>query len=290
MLGHRPDKSYSLVRGHHFEAKTPATNQNTDNKSHPRAVASIRHQDTGNKWYNSVLGHHFETKKPCIFVLGHHFKTGNKWYILVLGTASRPRHQQDTGNKTYISVLGHHFEPRHHQQIVHLCADAPLRNQESGNKVYIFVLGTTSKPNHRQQIVYLTTPIPRHRQQIVHLSAGAPIRDQDTGNKSWSLVLGNHFDIKILAINRRSQCLGTTSRPRLWQQIVHLSAGAPLRYQDTGTKSHILPLQYQDTGNKSYILVLGHYFETKTPATNRTFQCWRSRMSRVQSITFRKEL
>ena len=191
-----------------------------------------------------MLGHHFDTKTPSIFVLG---------------TASRPRLQQDTGNKTYISVLGHHFEPRNHQQIVHICAGAPLRNQESGNKVYIFVLGTTSKPNHRQQIVYLTTPIPRHRQQIVHLRAGAPIRGQDTGNKSWSLVLGHDFEIKTPAINRRSQCLGTTSRPRLRQQIVHLSAGAPLD---------------QDTGNKSYILMLGHQFETKTPATYRAFQCW----------------
>ena len=50
--------------------------------------------------------------------------------------------------------------------------------------------------------------------------------------------------------------------------------------QDTGNKLYILVLGHhfetktpatdQDTGNKSYIFVLGHRCETKTPSTNRT--------------------
>ena len=98
---------------------------------------------------------------------------------------------------------------------------------------------TKTPSTNRTSSCWGTTSRPRHRQQIVHVCAGAPLRNQDTGNKSYILVL---------------------SRPRHRQQIVHLSAGAPLRDQDTG--------------NKSYVLVLGHHFETKTPATNRTSQCW----------------
>ena len=147
----------------------------------------------------------------------------------------------------------------------------------------------------------------------MHLSTGAPLRDQDTGNKSYILLLGHHFETKTPATNRTSSCWGTTSKPRHRRQIVHLRAGAPLprhrqqivsqcwgttsrqrhrnqiiplnagallRDQDTGNKSYILVLGHhfetktpatdQDTGNKSYIFVLGHQIETKTPATNRT--------------------
>ena len=57
-------------------------------------------------------------------------------------------------------------------------------------------------------------------------------------------MLTHHFETKIPATHRTSQCWGTTSRPRHRQH------------------------------NKTYILVLGHHFETKTPATNRTSQCW----------------
>ena len=123
--------------------------------------------------------------------------------------------------------------------------------------------GTTSRPRQRQQSVHLSAgaPLLGHRQQIVHLSAGAPLRDKDTQNKSYIFMLG------------------ITPRPRHRQQMVYVSAGAPLRDQDTGNKPrhrqqipHFRigpPLQDQDTGNKSYIFVLGHHFETKTPATNR---------------------
>ena len=119
---------------------------------------------------------------------------------------------------------------------------------------------TKTPSTNRTSLCWGTTSRPRHRQQIAHLSAGAPLRDQDTGNKSYILVLGHHFETKTPATNRTSYFWGTTSRPRHRQRIVHLSAGAPLRDQDTG--------------NKSYILVLGHQFETKTPATNRTSSCW----------------
>ena len=142
-------------------------------------------------------------------------------------------------------MLGHHFETK----------------TPATNRTCLF-WGTTSRPRYRRQIVHCwgATSRPRHRQQIVHLNAWAPLRDQDTGNKSYILVLGHHFETKTPATKRISQCWCTTSRPRHRQQIVHLSAWAPLRDQDTG--------------NKSYMFVLGHHFETKTPATNRTCLCW----------------
>ena len=137
--------------------------------------------------------------------------------------------------------------------------------------------GTTSKPpaTNRTSQCWGTTSRQRHRNQIIPLNAGALLRDQDTGNKSYILVLGHHFETKTPATNRTSSCWGTTSRPRHRQQIEHLSAGAPLRDQDTGNKSYILVLgQHLTMTPASNILVLGHHFETKTPATNRTSQCW----------------
>ena len=106
-----------------------------------------------------------------------------------------------------------------------------------------------------------------------------------------------HFETKTPTTNRTSLCGGTTSRPRHRHQIVHFSAGAPLRDQDTGKKSHILvlgttsiprhrqeivhfcagaPLRDQDTGNLTprQMISSGHHFETKTPATKRTSSCW----------------
>ena len=153
--------------------------------------------------------------------------TGNKPYILVLG-----HHFQDTGNKSYTQCWGTSSRQRHPKQIIHLNVGASLRDQDTGNKSHILVLGH-------------------------HFESKTLATDQDTGNISYIFVLGYHFETKTPATNRTSQCWGTTSRPRHRQQIVHLSAGAPLRDQDTG--------------NKSFILVLGHHFETKTPATNRTF-------------------
>ena len=150
-------------------------------------------------------------------------------------------------------MLGYHFETK-----------TPATNRTS------LSWGTASRPRHQQQIVHLSTgaPFRRYRQQNVHLSVGpplrdqhlcawAPLRDQDTGNKLSILVLGHHFETKTPATDQDTgKCWATTARPRHHQQIVHLWAGAPLRDQDTG--------------NKLYILVLGHHFETKTPATHRT--------------------
>ena len=264
------NKPCILVLGHHF--------QDTGNKSYTQcwgtssrqrhakqiiylnAGTSLRDQDTGNKSHILMLGHRFETK-----TLATDQDTGNISRHLRAGV---PLRDQDTGNKSYILVLG-------------------LRDQDTSNKSYIFVLGTTARPRHRQQIIHLSAgaPLRRHQQQNVHPSAGA-LRDQeDTINKSYIFVLGNHSETKTPATNRTFYCWGTTSRPRHRQQIVHLSSGAPLRDQDTG--------------NKSYMVVLGHHFETKTPGTtsrprhrqqtahlgaggttsktpasNRTFQCW----------------
>ena len=123
-------------------------------------------------------------------------------------------------------------------------------------------------------------------------------------------MMGHHFETKT---PHAFQCWGIAPRPKHRQQIVHPSAGAPLRDQDTGHRprhrQHIVhlrvgvPLRDQDTGNKTYISVLGHFeinksyifvlghhfetmtgnktyilvlghFETKTPSTNRTSLCW----------------
>ena len=140
---------------------------------------------------------------------------------------------------------------------------------------------TKTPSTNRTSLCWGTTSRPRHRQQIVHLNAGAPLRDQDTGNKSYIFVLGYHFKTKTPATNRISQCWGTSSRKRHPKQIIHLNAGASLRDQDTGNKSYILVLGHhfetktpatdQDSGNISYIFALGYHFETKTLATNRTF-------------------
>ena len=88
---------------------------------------------------------------------------------------------------------------------------------------------------------------------------------------------------------------GTTSRPKQWQQIVHLSIGSPLRDQSNGNKSYVLalgfhfitkqrqqivylsigaPLRGQSNGNKSHFLAVVHHFETKTTARNRTEWNW----------------
>ena len=149
-------------------------------------------------------------------------------------------HFQDIGNKSYISVLWRLFETKTPKAHHNLDAGASLRDRDTGNKSYILVL--------------------RH-----HFETQTPATNQDTGKISlifvlgyhfeYILVMGHHFETKTPATNRASSCWGTTSRPRHWQQNVHLSAGA---FRD------------QDTINKSYILVLGHHFETKTPATNRT--------------------
>ena len=101
---------------------------------------------------------------------------------------------------------------------------------------------------------------PKPRQQIAHLRKWAPLRGQSNGNKSCIIALGHHFETKATATNRTSWNWGTTSRPKQRQQIVHLRNGAPLRDQSNG--------------NKSYMLALGHHFETKATATNRTSIHW----------------
>ena len=213
------------------------------------------------------LGHHFETKATATN------RTSWNW-----GTTSRPKQRQQivhlcigaplrdqsNGNKSYILELGHHFEseatatnrtsynwgttsrPKQRQQIVHLSIGAPLRDQSNGNKSHILALG-----HHPETKATATNRT---------LSIGAPLRDQSHGNKSHILEWGHHFETKATATNRTSFHWGTTSRPKQRQQIVHLSIGAPLRDQSNG--------------NKSYVFALGHHFETKATATNRTSFHW----------------
>ena len=147
-------------------------------------------------------------------------------------------------------ALGHHFE----QQIVHLGMGAPFRDQSHGNKSYIFSLGhnfeTKATASNRTSFHWSTTSRPKQRQPFVNLSIVAPLRDQSI------LEMRNRFEAKATATNRTSWHWGTTSRPKQRQQIVHLSIGAPLRGQSNG--------------NKSQISALGHHFEAKATATNRT--------------------
>ena len=205
MLGHRPDKSYSLVLGHHFEAKTPATNQDTGNKSHPRAVASIRHQDTGNKWYISVLGHHFETKKPS-----------RNCAYLCWGTTSRP-----ATNGTFLcwAPLRDHVSSKT-PAIKHTSQYwTTISNQETINKSSIFVLA-----HHfgTKRAATKCTSLYWHHFET---------KTSPTNRISY------HSDTKTPATNRTSSCWGTNSRPRHRQQILDSRAGALLRDQDTGNKS-----------------------------------------------------
>ena len=152
-------------------------------------------------------------------------------------------------------MLGHNFETK---------TPATNRTSQCG--------GTTSKTpaTNRTSQGWGTTSRQRHPKQIIHLNTGASLRDQDASNKFHIFVLGHHCETKTPSTKRSSLCWGLTSRPRHRQQIVHLSAGAPLRDQDTVHLSAGAPLRDQDTGNKVYILVLVHHFEIKTPATNCT--------------------
>ena len=147
---------------------------------------------------------------------------------------------------------------------MHLGIGAPLRDQSNGNKSYVLALGhhveAKATATNRTSQHGGATSRPKQRQQIVHLSIGAPLRDQSNGNKSYMLDLGHHFETKATATNRTSWNWGTTSKPKQRQQVVHLSIGAPLRDQSNG--------------NKSYIYSLGHHFETKATATNRTSFHW----------------
>ena len=94
----------------------------------------------------------------------------------------------------------------------------------------------------------------------MHLSTGASLRDQSNDNKSY-----------FLAPATRRSYLGTTSRPKQRQQIVHLSrATAATRTSwPWGTNSrpkqrqqvvHLRTGAFRDqsNGNKSHILALGH--------------------------------
>ena len=208
-----------------------------------------------------MLGHHFETKTPATnrtcLCWGSSSRSRQRQRIVHL-SARAPLLDQDTSNKSYISVLGHHFETK-----------TPATNRTSQ------FWGTTSRQRHRKQIMHLNVGASL-RQQIVHFSAGAPLRHHDTSNKSCILVLEHHFETKKPAIIRKSQCFGTTSRPRHQQQIVHLSAGAqlPRHRQQIVYLSAGAPRRYKDTQNKSYTSMLGHRSETKITATNRTSQCW----------------
>ena len=149
---------------------------------------------------------------------------------------------QNNGNESYFLALRHHFEAKN-----------------NGSKSYFAALGSTSRPKIRQQSYFLAlghhfeakTPA-----KIVIPQTGAPLEGQNNGSKSYFLALGHHFDTKTTATNRTSWYSGTNPRPEQRQQIVLLSTGASLRGQNNG--------------NKSYFFALGHHFEAKTTATNRT--------------------
>ena len=164
------------------------------------------------------LGRYFDTKAMATN------RTSQHW-----GTTSRPKN----GIKTYILALGYHFETK--------------TTATSGSSQH---WGTTSRPQQQQQIVSITSR-PKPRQQMVHLCIGAPLRDQSNrlksyifalgdesnGNKSYLLAFGHHFEANATATNHTFSNWGTTSKPKQWQQIVHLSIGPPLQSQSNGNIS-----------------------------------------------------
>ena len=142
----------------------------------------------------------------------------------------------------------------------HQSIGAPLRDQSNGNKSCILAMGhhfqTKATATNRTSQNGGTASRPKQRQQIVHLNIGAPLRVHSNGNKSYISDLGRSIQNKATATNRTSKIWGTTSRPKQQQKLAHPSIGAALGGQSIG--------------NKSYILALGHHFETKATATNRT--------------------
>ena len=188
-----------------------------------------------------------------------------------------PLRNQSNSNKSYTLALRKYFEakatatnhtssnwgttskPKQWQQIVHLSIRAPLRDQSNGNKSHISALGHLGDQSNgfKSYILALggTTSSPEQRQQIAYLRIGAPLRDQSNSNKSLALLRDQSNGNKSYIL-----APGTTSRPKQRQQIAHPSIEAPLRDQSDG--------------NKSYIFELGHRFEAKATATNRTSQHW----------------
>ena len=170
--------------------------------------------------------------------------------------------------------MGHHLEAKKRQQNVHLSIGPPPRGQSNGNKSYIMALR-----HHLEAKAWGTTWKPRNGNKTYILAfEHHPLRDQSNGNKSYILALGHHFAAEATTTNRTSKHLGTTSKPKqrptnhtskdwgtTWkpkqrQQIVHQSIGPPL-----GSQSN---------GNKTFIMALGHHFETKATAANRTSKHW----------------
>ena len=193
-----------------------------------------------------MLTHHFEIKIPATH------RTSQCW-----GTTSRPRHRQH--NKTYKLVLGHHFETK-----------TPATNRTSQ------CWGTTSSQ--------------RHRKQIIHLNAGALMVREVRGR--WAERAGRAKPFKISQLNGSARGPYNQVAMNHWAPrpppTLHppplFPIPAPLSPHPQSTHHQPLPapnpsttnpfpcppsLRDQDTGNTSYILVLGHHFETKTPATNR---------------------
>ena len=92
------------------------------------------------------------------------------------------------------------------------------------------------------------------------VQVGATLWDLSNDNKSYIWAWGKHSETTKMATNRRFGHGDTISRPKQRQQQI--------LYVRIGDQS---PLRDQCNGN---IFELGHHFETKATATNRTSQHW----------------
>ena len=137
--------------------------------------------------------------------------------------------------------------------------------------------------------------MPRQRHQMVLLSTAASLRGQNKGNKSYFLALGASLRCQDNGNKWFFLALGHRFQDRLVQEGLERhevveEARAGLRV----TKRHILPktvvivigwlrwlgwaallgFSWAGLGCGLGFLALGHHFETKTTATNRTSQYW----------------
>ena len=187
---------------------------------------------------------HFAVRFVTANSKSHQDSTARKSHQDCYGQTWARKSQRDL---SFISALGKHFETKATATFRKFIG-APLRDQSNGNKSYILGLGYHFETKETATKHWGTTSRPKQRQQI------APLRDPSNGNKSYISRPKQRQQIAHLFSYILELCI--TSKPKQRQQIVHLRIGAPIRDKRNG--------------KKSYISELGHHFEAKATATNRT--------------------
>ena len=158
------------------------------------------------------------------------------------------------------------------QQIVRLSIRAPLQDQSNGNKSYILAAATDrTSPLSRPRNLNESNEHPYAKMfnllPLLWSRSGAPMLRCTICCACFGLD-AKTYDLLPLLWFRSGAAMLRTSRPKQRQQIVRLRIGALRRDQSDG--------------NKSFVLALGHHFETKAMATNRT-SLHRSATSRLSN-------